>query len=119
MQLFFTVISQNIRLKDGDASYRGRLEIKYNGEWGTVCNKNFNNLAAAIICKQLGSHFEYFYNPRPGPSGGRIWLHNVQCNGNEQSIFSCRHNGWGNVSTCSHDDDVGISCISKSAHAYV
>ena len=115
---FLTVISQNVRLKDGDASYQGRLEIKYNGEWGTVCNKNFSNLAAEIVCKELGlQSYSILNHVIPGPRGGRIWLENVQCNGNEQSIFNCSHNGWGQTN-CSHEDDVGVSCTGTYASVY-
>ena len=99
-----TVVSQNVRLKDGDASYQGRLELKYNGEWGTVCGNwkrfRFSRPAAKVVCRQFGLEFQKFSNPMPGPSGGRIWLDNVQCNGNEESIFDCTHNGWGNITNC-------------------
>ena len=115
----FTVVSQNVRLKDGDASYQGRLEIKYYGEWGTVCNRSFNRRAATIVCNQFGLAFQNFYNPKSGPTGGRIWLENVQCNGNEQSIFDCTHNGWGNVTDCLHNDDVGITCGSTYVKCYI
>lgn len=103
-----------MRLKNGNASYKGRLEIRYNEEWGTVCNKNFKNETGTVACKELG--FDGFItseNPaNPGPLGGRIWLENVQCNGNEQSIFDCTHSGWGNITDCTHEDDVVISCTS-------
>ena len=109
----FTVVSQNVRLKDGDASYQGRLEVKYNGEWGTVCSGTFNHPAATVVCRQFGLGFYSFYDAKPGPIGGRIWLDDVQCNGNEESIFDCTHNGWGNVTDCTHHDDVGLACTSK------
>ena len=31
----------------------GRVEI-FQGEWGTVCKHNFNEVAAISICRQLG-----------------------------------------------------------------
>ena len=83
-----------------------------------MCSVNFNQDAQAVVCHQLG-----FQHPRgtsslfpSGPCGGRTWLDNVQCNGNEESIFDCNHSGWGNVSaSCTHEDDVGIFCSCKSA----
>ena len=105
---------QNVRLKDGVASYQGRLEVKYNGEWGTVCNKNFK--AEIVVCRELG--FADVNNVMPfrsGPVGGRIWLEDVQCEGNEQSIFDCNHSGWGNTN-CTHQDDVGIVCLGTVAN---
>ena len=108
--------SPDIRLVDGDGSYRGRLEIRHTGEggpeWGTVCNKNFNFAAASVVCRQLGYTGAYRVQSfRSGPTGGVIWLENVQCNGNEVSIMDCKYDGWGNTSCSHHDDDVGIICI--------
>ena len=103
-------ILPDVRLVDGDGSYRGRLEIRHTGEWGTVCNKNFNNGAASVVCHQLGYTGAYRVQSfRSGPAGGVIWLENVQCNGNEASILECSYDGGGSTS-CSHDDDVGIIC---------
>ena len=40
---------------NGDG-WSGRVETWYNGNWGTVCNDNFdeNNQAARVFCKSLG-----------------------------------------------------------------
>ena len=43
-----------LRLEDNEVSWSGRLEVQYNGQWGTVCDDDFDNTDASVACKQLG-----------------------------------------------------------------
>ena len=45
------------RLADGPQGrekYEGRLEIEFEGKWGTVCNDGFDKKAAEVVCRSLG-----------------------------------------------------------------
>ena len=43
-----------VRLANSGLSYKGRLEIYYSGQWGTVCDDEFGDNDAAVACYQLG-----------------------------------------------------------------
>ena len=48
--------SQNgtIRLKDGQSSREGRLEICSGGYWGSVCSAGWTKQNTLVACRQLG-----------------------------------------------------------------
>jgi len=109
--------SVTVRLVGGTDLRAGRLEVHYNGVWGTVCNDYFSNAAAQVVCHMLGyghtgRYIGYFYGNGSGP----VWLDNVQCRGTETSIDDCPHTGWGR-NECGHNEDVSVSCVPDSTEA--
>ena len=48
------VLGKDVRLQDGSSSQDGRVEVLYQNDWGTVCDENFDNKDAAVVCRYLG-----------------------------------------------------------------
>ena len=45
-----------VRLRGGFDKNQGRVEVCYNGTWGTVCDNGLR--VAQVVCKQLGLEFQ-------------------------------------------------------------
>ena len=104
-----------LRLIGGSGPAEGRVEIYYRGSWGTVCDNNWDENDALVVCRQLGYSSAVSAPNRAwfGRGSGKIWLDDVECEGNESSIVNCRHRPWG-VHNCGHYYDASVICSSKS-----
>lgn len=104
--------SLEMRLMNGGNRCLGRIEIKFQGQWGTVCDDNFNRDHASVVCKQLecGSAVSFSGSANFGEGSGPIWFDDLVCNGNESALWNCKHEGWGKHN-CDHAEDVGVICL--------
>ena len=88
----------------------GRLEILINGRWGTICDDFWSDIDANVACRSLGLSPEGARDIRNcGGGTGPIYLDNINCDGDEESLLDCSHNGIGNHN-CGHNEDVGVIC---------
>ena len=107
-----------MRFVDGSSHNEGRVEVYYNGRWGTVCNRGWNSLNSKLICAQLGFELSgkltYF-----GPGSGSIFLENVVCSVNNTIFAGCGHFGVGITVRCNHNNDVGVKCYGMTLCMYI
>ena len=105
-------IGSVVRLVGGSSYNEGRVEVNYNGEWGTVCDDGWDDTDAGVVCRQLGfgSSGTAIGSAGFGQGSGLIWLDNVMCTGNESTLARCGHLGVNITRSCSHSEDAGVRC---------
>ena len=101
----------SIRLIGGANDTEGRVEVYYNKLWGTICDDDWDIQDARVVCRQLGYAVAISAPLRAayGQGSGTIWLDNMECKGDENSIAECLHGGWG-VENCHHGEDASVIC---------
>ena len=110
--LFYKDKQYAVRLQGSKSSEGfGRVEVFYNGQWGTICDDGWILKNAEIICRQLGnkSALKALQGSDVPDGNGKIWLDDVDCRGHVSSISNCFHAGWGNHN-CRHSEDAGVEC---------
>ncbi|NWH64674.1 WC11 protein, partial [Geococcyx californianus] len=100
-----------LRLSNGTGLCSGRVEVKHEEQWGTVCDGDWTLEDAEVVCRQLrcGSAVRALNRAPFGEGSGPTWLYRVDCRGDESALWNCSHTGWG-AFTCPHYFDTGVIC---------
>ncbi|KAL5460336.1 hypothetical protein EMCRGX_G033781 [Ephydatia muelleri] len=108
----------DVRLVNGRRPSEGRVEICFNGDWGTICHYGWGQADAAVVCSQLGYPSEGaipIVNGDFGPGDSYLFLSDVGCAGNESSLLDCDHPfDIGTAPFCTHNMDAGVICADPS-----
>ncbi|XP_032903024.1 galectin-3-binding protein-like [Amblyraja radiata] len=100
-----------LRLSGGQQPTEGRVEVYYDGEWGTVCDDGWDLTDANVVCRSLGflNATEATIGGVFGSGSGTILMDEVACAGTETSLTLCKSRGW-KVHDCQHSEDAGARC---------
>uniref|UniRef100_A0A3Q0RPL9 SRCR domain-containing protein n=1 Tax=Amphilophus citrinellus TaxID=61819 RepID=A0A3Q0RPL9_AMPCI len=100
-----------LRLVNSPDRCSGRVEILHDGQWGTVCDDEWDFKDAQVVCRAMdcgppqAAKSDAFF----GEGQGVIWLDDVNCLGNETSLIHCRRSSFGE-NNCGHGEDAGVIC---------
>ena len=94
------------------------MEVKHQGEWGTVDDMEWTLKDASVVCRQLGCGAAIGFPGSAyfGPGLGPIWLLYTLCEGTESTVSDCKHSNIKDYRNDSytHDRDAGVVCSGKS-----
>ncbi|CAI8055639.1 Deleted in malignant brain tumors 1 protein [Geodia barretti] len=105
--------STGIRLVDGNET-SGLVEVLRYCEWRSVCDDYWTDHDAKVACRQLGllpyAAGSYRRGKFENDEEVQYWLDDVQCKGDELSLFDCPHKDTHN---CGRRERAGVHCLGK------
>uniref|UniRef100_A0A672YL08 SRCR domain-containing protein n=1 Tax=Sphaeramia orbicularis TaxID=375764 RepID=A0A672YL08_9TELE len=102
--------SDSVRLVHGSSRCSGRLEVRSDQSWSSVCEEDLDLNDTQVVCRELGC----------GPPGllqgglygegeAPVWTSELQCEGNESAVLDCRRSSSAGK-TCSPGTAAGLTC---------
>ena len=114
----------DVRLTGGSTDHEGRLEVRHNSKWGSVCDdrlEDTGNVALPLACQMMGYTGGELI-PRGSvslaPASQKTWLDDLRCfegsthwTGSPATrLDQCNHAGWG-LENCSREEDAHLRCL--------
>uniref|UniRef100_A0A667ZBY7 SRCR domain-containing protein n=1 Tax=Myripristis murdjan TaxID=586833 RepID=A0A667ZBY7_9TELE len=107
----------NVRLVNGNSLCSGRVEVKTNQSWSSVCKDDFDHQDAQVVCRELGCGApSVLQGALYGEGEAPVWSREFQCEGSESALLHCRSSGSARNS-CSPGKAVGLTCSGRGGAA--
>ncbi|XP_074738182.1 antigen WC1.1-like [Strix uralensis] len=100
-----------LRLENSDGC-SGRLQVFYNGTWGSVCSNSMTPKTVSLACKFLGCGDRGTLETRLpyGKMSGPAWLDRVECGERNNFFWQCLSTPWNPQSCDDLQDETHITC---------
>lgn len=104
---------ESVRLVDGAGLCSGRVEVKSNQSWASVCEADFDRQDAEVVCRDVGCGAPAaLQGGLYGEGEGQTWDKEFQCKGKESLLLDCDTSDREN-NTCLPGNAVGLTCSGK------
>ncbi|XP_071264702.1 CD5 antigen-like [Salvelinus alpinus] len=101
---------ESVRLVDGAGLCSGRVEVKSNQSWASVCEADFDWQDAEVVCGEFGCGAPAaLQGGLYGGGEGQTWDKEFQCKGKESLLLDCDTSDREN-NTCLPGNVVGLTC---------
>ena len=117
--MFFKIslFPDTVQLVNGTSPCSGRLEVKSNQQWSSVCEDDFDQQDAEVVCRELGCGApSVLQGALYGEVEAPMWTKEFQCGGNESALLDCRSSDSAR-NTCSPGKAVGLTCSGRRGAA--
>uniref|UniRef100_A0A673B7J1 SRCR domain-containing protein n=1 Tax=Sphaeramia orbicularis TaxID=375764 RepID=A0A673B7J1_9TELE len=102
--------SDSVRLVHGSIRCSGRLEVRSNQSWSSVCEEDLDLNDTQVVCRELGCGAPgLLQGGLYGEGEAPVWTSELQCEGNESAVLDCRRSSSAGK-TCSNGTAAGLTC---------
>uniref|UniRef100_A0A672ZCG5 SRCR domain-containing protein n=1 Tax=Sphaeramia orbicularis TaxID=375764 RepID=A0A672ZCG5_9TELE len=102
--------TDSVRLVHGSSLCSGRLEVRSNQSWSSVCEEDLDLNDAQVVCRELGCGAPgLLQGGLYGEGEAPVWTSELQCEGNESAVLDCRRSSSAGK-TCSPGPAAGLTC---------
>ena len=110
-----SLLPDSVRLVNGSNRCSGRLEVKSNQIWSSVCETDFDQQDAEVVCRELGCGApKVLLGALYGEPEAPMWSREFKCDGHESALLDCDSSPL-TRNTCPPGKTVGLACSGKAA----
>ena len=114
--IYFTPEFMSLRLISDSSSETcaGRLEVFYNGAWGSVGKSDMSATTVGVVCRQLGCTDKGSIRPAPSDKveNRYMWVDNVRCPKGPETLWQCPSSPW-KRRLASPSEETWITCAGE------